>query len=308
MRPRPLPRQAPARPRHGRDHRAQEASHRVRRRSAVRHAAVPPTKRRRSSNVSTRSGVGDGQHLVLLLFGEARAARLSTHETRVSRSVQRLGPGSERVKEGHTCTNAQQTDLAAGQRRQGAHPAQAAGGGDAARAPRPHALGCRSGADCRRVAGDGLSLLPQPQHGDRRRRRREPGPGAQLPAQGARWRAARARAVPADLPALQGVRAAHARRPAALARARIAGARRPARGTALSARLPTRPAAPGGGAVAPATGSPPLRPAHEGAVHRLRHRALCRAQGHLGLGRSRGRGDRRMGGRRHDRCRIARSR
>ena len=211
----------------------------------------------------------------------------------------------QHVKESHTCADAQH-DLAAGQRRQGAHPAQAVGRGHAARAPRPHALGRRSGADGRRVAGDGLSLLPQPQHGDRRRRRREPGSGAQLRAQGARRRAARARALPADLPALQGVRAAHARRPAALAGARIAGARRPARGAALSARLPTRPAAPGGGAVAPATGSPPLRPADEGAVHRLRHRTLCRAQGHLGLRRSRGRGDRRLGGRRHDRCRLAR--
>ena len=236
-----------------------------------------------------------------------RLARIDrrTHETRVSRIVQRLGPGLQHVKESYPCADAQH-DLAAGQRRQGPHPAQAAGGGDAARPPRPHALGRRSGADRRRVAGDGLSLLPQPQHGDRRRRRREPGAGAQLRAPRARRRPARARALQADLSALQGVRAAYACCLAALAGARIAGARRPARRAALPARLPARPAASGGGAVAPATRAPPLRQAHEGVVDRLRHRTLCRAQGHLGFGRSRGRGDRGMGGRRHDRCRLAR--
>ena len=46
-----------------------------------------------------------------MLFGEAARLDRRTHETRVSRIVQRLGPGSQRVKEGHTCTNAQQQTL-----------------------------------------------------------------------------------------------------------------------------------------------------------------------------------------------------
>ncbi len=133
LRLRPSSRRAPAHPRHGRDHRAQEASHRVRRRS-----------RRPTCRPSRPPEGGDLQRFLpdrlrrwpragscCYLVKPARIDR-RTHETRVSRIVQRLGPGLQRVKEGHTCTNAQQTDPAAGQRRQGAHPAQALGRGHAA--------------------------------------------------------------------------------------------------------------------------------------------------------------------------------
>ena len=105
---------------------------------------------------------------------------------------------------------------------------------------RPRPVGGRGRGALQGLARHRLPLLPEPQragHGGGRHLARA---GAQLRVERGRRPRAGARAVRADLPALQGVRAADARRGAAGARAVGARARRPARGGAVPARPPRR--------------------------------------------------------------------
>ena len=119
----------------------------------------------------------------------------------------------------------------------------------------------------------------------------------------------RARAVREDLPALQGVRAADARRgrssrSSSGRSSAPACSRRSRTGAATASRILEHALR----AARAAAAGPGARPAAPRPLGRLRHRALHRAEGHLGPGRSRGRADRALDGRRPDRRGAARRR
>ena len=162
--------------------------------------------------------------------------------------------------------------------------------GDGHRALRARADGGRGGHARRRVPRYSLSLLPEPQQAGRGDGAPQPGPGAQL----AVYLQGRARprggSVRTDLPALQGVRAAAARGADGRGRASAAGARRPAGGGALPARLPDRHPGARGRAAQGRAGTEGHPPPGHGPGAGLRHRAVRDLEGHLRRHRPRGGG------------------
>ena len=130
-----------------------------------------------------------------------------------------------------------------------AHAGRAHRGGDEARAPRQRRDGRGSRRRGGRLARHGLPLFSEPRTVDRSDRGREPRTGAQLRLARARRRDARARPLRPDVPAVQGVRTAAARRPAARARTHGAREGRAIAGGALSPRA----------IVAPSSRAPPIR-------------------------------------------------
>jgi len=134
----------------------------------------------------------------------------------------------------------------------------------------------------RGVARDCVSVLSQPQPAGFSGHRGEPGSGAPLRFGTHRRPGALARSVRADFSALHAVRAAHAGRDATRARALGDDARIRARRGTVPARSPHADPAPRGAPTSRTAGDRALRAAVVRDLARLRHRAVCGAQGHVG--------------------------